>query len=81
MTGYFCVAPRTMFFTASPSSSAKTYNHCWFWFLCLTDSAEKERIFYILESLKLQRSSLALDFEPAPFLEATKGYYQMVSGH
>jgi len=43
MTGYFCVAPRTMFFTASPSSSTKTYNHCWFWFLCLTDSAGKRK--------------------------------------
>lgn len=43
MTGYFCVALRTMFFTASPSSSAKTYNHCSFWFLCLTDSAGKRK--------------------------------------
>lgn len=70
MTGYFCVAPRTMFFTASPSSSAKTYNHCWFWFLCLTDSAGKRKNLLNLGQPEAPEVQLSSWFSTSAFLRS-----------
>jgi len=70
MTGYFYVAPRTMFFTANPSSSAKTYNHCWFWFLCLTNSAGKRKNLLNLGQPEAPEFKLSSWFSTSAFLRS-----------